>query len=445
MHMKLLLHAPRRYPRGKSPHSPRLWQKNVQQTGEASRSFKARLHALTLFVLASPGHETRQVEWHLPEEAIQQIGKVQAGELDQLPWEASFFSPPFEAAGAHGMQLELRIHFEEADSLRNYCALYVWACDGLQLVFRLLFGTESLVLRHDFDGKSPCGLKRQGSLLRSLRLGIELYKSSFESSATGTSDVSSQMSRQLAERCESRGPVCGELAVQFSMNVHHRLEPMSPSLGPATAQPRRKADIVQSGSVHRVHWSFESGSLLSSSLAPGEAVRSTVQAAGIKDLQLIFYPLGSEGAECGYCSLFLSLPSICPMRCWLCAGTTRREVLPDPVEPEMLGCVNLAKLEKLMDPVDETVELILEIQKGTPSAPNSMSGQQSHGASGTASQERRAELPALSRTKLYHRGLCSLRGTTEVPFQPLLGRRSPPSSPKECHLPRDSGCNRQPG
>ena len=29
---------------------------------------------------------------------------------------------------------------QEADSLRNYCALYVWACDGLQLVFRLLFG-----------------------------------------------------------------------------------------------------------------------------------------------------------------------------------------------------------------------------------------------------------------------------------------------------------------
>ncbi|CAE7298702.1 unnamed protein product [Symbiodinium pilosum] len=162
----------------------------------------ARLNA---FCSGVSGLPTRQVEWRLPEDTLKQLEKVQDREPVDDPSlvgdaQASFFSPPFEAAGTRGMQLELRVHTrrsgpgDEEDSSGNQCSLYLWASAGLQLVFRLFLGTESVVLRHSFDGKSPCGLKRMGSIVEqksidgSLKLGIEIHESLVEARAKAFKD-----------------------------------------------------------------------------------------------------------------------------------------------------------------------------------------------------------------------------------------------------------------
>ena len=55
-------------------------------------------------------------------------------------------------------------------------------------------------------------------------------------------------------------------------------------------------------------------------------------------LRLVFYPQGSAGARPGFCSLFLSCPPGCTLRCWLWAGRWRREARPEPGEqPEPPG------------------------------------------------------------------------------------------------------------
>lgn len=92
--------------------------------------------------------------------------------------------------------------------------------------------------------------------------------------------------------------------------------------------------------------------MLFQTFAKDQAVRSTAfQAAGISGMQLVFYPQGCagglkapglekghRGARPGFCSLFLSCPPGCTLRCWLWAGRWRREARPEPGEqPEPPG------------------------------------------------------------------------------------------------------------
>ncbi|CAE7481310.1 unnamed protein product [Symbiodinium microadriaticum] len=349
----------------------------------------ARLNA---FCAGVSGLPTRQVEWRLPEDTLKQLEKVQDREPVDDPSlvgdaQASFFSPPFEAAGTRGMQLELRVHTrrsapgDEEDASGNVCSLYLWACRGLQLVFRLFLGTESVVLRHSFDGKSPCGMKRMGSIIEqksldgSLKLGIEIHESLVEST-TGSSSASDPMAAPADEPVESRGPVDGVLAVQRYVN--HRLLELMQSQGKAFLdQLHKKVDVMRSRAVRRVQWRLENGPMLYQNFSKEQAVRSTAfQAAGVCGMQLVFYPQGCAGARPGFCSVFLSCPPNVTLRCWLWAGRLRKEARQEPAEqPELIGRVNFARFENVIDPVDESVELVLEIEEAQLASKTTMSSQ----------------------------------------------------------------------
>ena len=402
----------------------------------------ARLNAFCAGVAGLP---TRQVEWRLEEDTLKQLEKVQDREPVDDPSlvgdaQVSFFSPPFEAAGTRGMQLELRVHTrrsaeerderdEREDSSGNQCSLYLWACAGLQLVFRLFLGTESVVLRHSFDGKSPCGLKRMGSIVEqtsvdgSLRLGIEIHECLVESTGTG-SGGSNPMDMQ-DERGEPRGPVDGVLAVQRYVN--HRLLELMQSQGKAFLdQLHKKVDVMRSRTVRRVQWRVENGPLLYQTFSKEQAVRSTAfQAAGISGMQLVFYPQGCAGARPGFCSVFLSCPPNVTMRCWLWAGRLRKEARQEPADqPELLGRVNFARFENVVDPVDESVELVLEIEEAQQTSKTMMSSQPlpvedsasrmdtSYSKQGPATQsmsesskmDGRVERADVQRTKIQHNG-----------------------------------------
>ncbi|CAJ1416799.1 unnamed protein product [Effrenium voratum] len=381
------------------------------------------------------GLPTRQVEWRLNEDTIQQLEKVQDRVCVDDPAlegdaQTSFFSPPFEAAGARGMQLELRVHTRngEEEEGRNQCSLYLWAPKGLQLVFRLFMGTESVILRHGFDGKAPCGLKRMGSIMEqkqmdgSLRLGIEIHESLMESTGSGSGAISNPMD----ETSVTQGPVDGNLAVQRYLN--HRLLELMQSQGKAFLdQLHKKVDVMRSRAIRRVQWRLENGPLLLS-FAKDQAVRSTAfQAAGISGMQLVFYPQGCAGARPGFCSFFLSCPPGCTLRCWLWAGRWRREARPEPAEqPDCVGRVNFARFENVIDPVDESVELVLEIEEAQQAKALSSQLENSRvessefkpGATQSLtenSKDVRLERSDVATMKIRHDGKASEAGTQQLP------------------------------
>lgn len=329
------------------------------------------------FCAGVSGLSTRQVEWCLQEDTLKQLERLQDhGQVDDpaLAGDAQtgFFSPAFEAAGASGLQLELRAHTrksgpgeggDEEETTGNQCSLYLWAPAGLQLVFRLFLGTESVILRHSFDGKTPCGLKRMGSIIEqksvdgTLRLGMEIHESLVESTADAGGGCN-----PMAGGEDPRGPMDGTLSVQRYLN--HRLYELMQSQGRVVLdQLHKKVDVMRSRAIRRVQWRLENGPLLFQTFAKEQAVRSTAfQAAGIGGMQLVFYPKGCAGARQGFCSFFLSCPPGCTLRCWLWAGRWRREARPSE-QPEMVGRVNFARFENVIDPVDESVELVLEIEE----------------------------------------------------------------------------------
>ena len=325
---------------------------------------------LNSFCRGVSGMATRQVEWRLNEDTVKQLEKLQdRGHADDGDAQTGFFSPVFEAAGTNGLQLELRVHSnskgDEDGGSGNQISLYLWAFAGLQLVFRLFLGNESVILRHSFDGKTPCGLKRMGSILEqknidgSLRMGIEIHESLVESVASAGSHTN-----PMAGSGEPQGPVDGTLSMQRYLN--HRLLELMQSQGRAFLhQLHSKLDVMRSRAVRRVQWRLENGPLLFQTFSKDQSVRSTAfNAAGISGMQLVFYPQGAAGARPGFCSIFLSCPPGVTLRCWLWAGRWRREARPEPAEqPDLVGRVNFARFENIIDPVDEAVDLVLEIEE----------------------------------------------------------------------------------
>eukprot|EP00931_Biecheleriopsis_adriatica_P006576 TRINITY_DN107964_c0_g1_i1.p1 TRINITY_DN107964_c0_g1~~TRINITY_DN107964_c0_g1_i1.p1 ORF type:complete len:829 (-),score=211.88 TRINITY_DN107964_c0_g1_i1:72-2558(-) len=342
---------------------------------------EAESSRLNAFCAGVSGLPTRQVEWRISEDVLKSLERVQDRRSVVAPSltgdaQTSFFSPPFEAAGTRGMQLELRVHTrrpnveEQSKTGEDQCSLYLWAAPGLQLVFRLFLGSESVILRHTFNGKEPCGMKRMGAIVEqkaidgSLRLGIEIHESLLESAVTGEVGTSNPMAVQVIQREAPHRPVDGTLSVQRYLN--HRLLELMQSQGRGMLdQLQRKVDQVRSRATRRVQWRLENAPLLRQSFGQDQAVRSTAfQAAGISGLQLVFYPSGYAGARPGFCSVFLSCPPGCTVRCWLWAGRWRREARAEPEDkPDMLGRVNFCRFENVVDPVDESVELALEIEE----------------------------------------------------------------------------------
>lgn len=326
------------------------------------------------------GIPTRQVEWRLLEDALSQLQlqlrlrqvamlEAPATEAEHALAEAnsvyeSCFSPAFEVAGARHLQLELRVH-SQGQELGD-CSLYLWAGKGLQIVFRLFLGNESVVLRHQFDGKSPCGIKRIGMLSEqinrdgSLNIGIEVHEALLES-PVGSRAVEDQNAGLRVETCR---PIMGSLLAQQYHN--HRLLELIQCQGRGLLDMlQHKVDLVRSRATRRVQWRLENASLLRHSFAEGQPICSTAfQAAGLSGLQLVFYPGGCAGARPGFCSFFLSCPAGSTVRCWLWAGRWRREARPEPSDkPDLLGRMNFCRFENCVDPIDSSIELALEIEE----------------------------------------------------------------------------------
>mmetsp|Transcript_148308 Transcript_148308/g.413089 ORF Transcript_148308/g.413089 Transcript_148308/m.413089 type:complete len:855 (-) Transcript_148308:131-2695(-) len=333
------------------------------------------------------GMPTRQIEWRIEHSGIQTVqgsteGEESTGESSD---KSSLFSPRFQAVGACGLQLELRLEKHRGLSAEDPqdsadCSVYLWAPGGLRLVFRIAVGSESALQRHSFDGKTPSGSRNlfcladhvcpeDGSLCIVLEIheAMQDVKPLFGSVHPPTAETAIAKVSAAGERDDGeqpRLPIDGALAMQQYFN-HRLLELIQSQQRGLLEAMQCKIDVMRSRSIRRVQWRLDHASTLRQCFAEGVPICSTsFQAAGINGMQLVFYPSGCSGAKEGFCSFFIACPAGCTMRCWLWAGRWRREARPEPAEKhDLLGRVNFCRFDACVDPSDESVELGLEIEE----------------------------------------------------------------------------------
>jgi len=145
-----------------------------------------------------------------------------------------------------------------------------------------------------------------------------------------------------------------EGAVVFRRHVNNRV----------FDQVKREVEIMRSRMVRRIEWRVEQAGLLRRCFPSGESLCSApFSAAGIENMQLIFYPSGYGGCTEGFCSLFLFGPAGTTLRASLWAGNQRRDVSHYFEEPGAFGRTNFCRFESAIDAEEDTVRIALEVEE----------------------------------------------------------------------------------
>mmetsp|Transcript_25513 Transcript_25513/g.79539 ORF Transcript_25513/g.79539 Transcript_25513/m.79539 type:complete len:768 (+) Transcript_25513:41-2344(+) len=301
---------------------------------------------LDLAVAAAANVPTRRIEWSLRNV----MEKASPAENSRSAPAFTWRSVAFDAAGTNDLRVELRHLPRNTGRLdKGDCILLLWAPKDLFLIFRLSVGEHTVQLEHRFSGEEPftsdrvCFLKDEVNADDdSLRVGIEVLEA-----------VS-----QPPDTRSFRGPSDDDdrgACVEADMTVYRYLNNRVLEL------VQDRVDGMSSRMVRRIEWRIEQASSLRRYFADGESIcSSNFDAASLKDLQFVFYPLGYPGAREGYCSLFLYCPDGSLLKCWLSIGKVRKEVRMSSDQQGYLGRTNFCRWDTCME-ADDSVLLALEI------------------------------------------------------------------------------------
>jgi len=272
----------------------------------------------------------------------------------------SWFSPKFNMAGAHGLQLEFQLFrpSEPPTDGENAgdCAVFLWACKGTSLVYKLFIGKKVATLEKVFNGRVPYGTKRlcfvKDQINReddTLRISVEILETVRE------------IEHPVKPPPPPTDPDELETAVQplegmviFRRHINNRI----------VDQVKREVEIMRSRMVRRIEWRVEQASMLRKCFPPGESMCSaSFNAAGIENMQLMFYPCGYSGATEGMCSVYIYAPAGTTLKCSLYAGTQRRDASHYFEEPGAFGRTNFCRFESAVDPEQDTITLALDVEE----------------------------------------------------------------------------------
>jgi len=272
----------------------------------------------------------------------------------------SWFSPKFNAAGVHGLQLEIQL-FRPSDppveeEAAGDCAAFLWACKGTSLVYKLYIGKKVALMEKVFNGRVPYGTKRLCFLKDQVNREDDTLRVSVE-----ILEAVREVELPVEPPPPPKDPDEAELAVQplegavvFRRHVNNRV----------FDQVKREVEIMRSRMVRRIEWRVEQAGLLRRCFPSGESLCSApFSAAGIENMQLIFYPSGYGGCTEGFCSLFLFGPAGTTLRASLWAGNQRRDVSHYFEEPGAFGRTNFCRFESAIDAEEDTVRIALEVEE----------------------------------------------------------------------------------
>jgi len=305
---------------------------------------------------------TRRIDWRI-QDANRQLATM-ALQNDMRTSPPNWVSPFFEAAGCDKLQMELRFlrpseiqanQEEDSVAIRGDCVLELKADPGLFLVCRLYIGTAFVQLEHSFaDGqpfctKPVCYIRDQidpndGSLV----LGLEILEAV----------RSVQREDRLKMLPPAEEPVSNEPQLDGAVVTHRYINHRMLDL------VQNQVDLIRSEKVRRIEWRLEKASQMRRCFPEGECLCSTTfEAAGVDHLQLVFYPSGYTGVREGFCSFFLHCPAGALLKFWLAAGKERREAKVAFEKPGFFGRTNFCRFESCIEPTDDTILLVLEIEE----------------------------------------------------------------------------------
>eukprot|EP00927_Polykrikos_kofoidii_P034040 TRINITY_DN28873_c0_g1_i2.p1 TRINITY_DN28873_c0_g1~~TRINITY_DN28873_c0_g1_i2.p1 ORF type:complete len:749 (+),score=163.48 TRINITY_DN28873_c0_g1_i2:75-2321(+) len=269
---------------------------------------------------------TRRVDW-----VIKDVSKrVRPNSPSKASLHRSWFSPRFNMAGSSGLQLELQLYRPSDPPAKDQevgdAAVFLWACKGANLVYRLYIGDKYQTVEKVFNGRVPFGTKRFCFL------------------------------KDQIKRVDDTLTVSVEV-LEAKRNVEHIIEPPPETEVPLGIDPPEKPlDGTVLFHRHVNNRLYEQ--------VKGQAICSTqFNAAGIEGLQLLFYPSGYSNVTEGFCSLYVYGPAGCTVRCQLCLGAQKREAYHSFEEPGAFGRTNFCRFESIIDESDDTVLVAIEIEE----------------------------------------------------------------------------------
>lgn len=311
---------------------------------------------------------TRKVEWVIKDVSARLRPLTPSRAMLHTSW----FSPKFDAAGAHGLQLELQL-FRASDPPvdgedAGDVAIHLWACKGMQLSYKLSCGTKtSPTMEKTFNGRVPYGTKRFWWMHQEINKEDDTLKISVEIleairtvehvvkppvAAVEDADAPPKTLEEIYKEEQIRDKAL-EGSIFFQRWTNHRLYD----------QVKSQVDIMQSRMVRKIEWRVESASLLRRCFPANECLCSaSFSAAGIEGMQFVFYPSGYKNCTEGYCSLFLYGPAGATIKCHLSAGNQKREASHSFDEPGAFGRTNFCRFESCVDEAEDSILIVLDIE-----------------------------------------------------------------------------------
>lgn len=311
---------------------------------------------------------TRRVEWVIKDVSKRLRPLTPSASMLHTSW----FSPKFDAAGAHGMQLEVQL-FRASDPPvdgedAGDVAIHLWACKGMNLSYKLTCGAKSAPsIEKTFNGRVPYGTKRFWFLGQQINKEDDTLKVSVEileairtvehiikppvppvddpdGPPKSLEDI--LLEQQMVEKAL-------EGSIFFQRWTNNRLHD----------QVKEQINLMQSRMVRKIEWRIENASLLRRCFPNNECLCSAAfDAAGISNMQFVFYPGGYRSATEGYCSLFLYGPAGATIKCWLSAGQQKREASHTFDEPGCFGRTNFSRFESCIDDTEDSIVIMLDIE-----------------------------------------------------------------------------------
>lgn len=317
---------------------------------------------------------TRKVDW-----VIRNVSqRLRPPSASRTTLHQSWFSPKFNMAGVHGLQLELQI-FKKADppvagEELGDCAIFLWACKGANLVYKLHCGKVCASMEKIFNGRVPYGTKRLcfvGDQINKSDNTLTISCEILESIRTVEHPIIVPEEKETEETLDETGELVETKAPTSPSSFEQAAKPLEGCMvynrqwnNRLLDQVQNKVDHMCARMVRKVEWRVEHASRLRRCFPHGEAMCSTVfSAAGIEGMQLIFYPSGYSGASDGVCSLFLFCPAGTTLRCTLCLANQKRDASHTWEESGAFGRTNYCRFENIIDEVEDSVMVTLEIEE----------------------------------------------------------------------------------
>lgn len=211
----------------------------------------------------------RQVEWRLT--GVTEI-------LRNVPKNKGLYSDKFTILGVPDFMLEFFPQGRDTTSLPGYCSLFLWSNEGVRLKYRLRVGSHSCVDEDTFDGRIAHGHSNFCHL---------------EAQVDKESDTV-VIGLEVIEVSQTQEPVPGLRLV---------------NAGPEAALSR-EADVLRNRHIDTVEWRIRDAVRRTKEVPAGFFICSQLfSIAGVRDLQLEFYPNGLEGSKPGFCGFYVRCPS----------------------------------------------------------------------------------------------------------------------------------------